>query len=320
VGSDAEPGVRLLKPAAGQEPERHAAERAHLWSLLGDRPQERGAPGAELLGSVERGEYRLERLRLELNGSEPVPALFVRPPRGDGPWPTVLYNHSHGGHYDLGKRELVDGVAYLQPIPYAVELARRGIAALAIDHWGFGERGTESELRIHCNMLWRGQVMWGMMCHDSLRAVDYLLGRDDVDGSRIATLGMSMGSTMAWWMAALDPRIAACVDICCLTEFGTFLAQKGFHAPSYYVPSLLKHFGTADINRLIAPRPHLSLAGVHDPLTPAAGLDLVDAALTDCYGRLGCPERWRLLRYPVAHEETPEMRAAALEFLERTLR
>ena len=49
--------------------------------------------------------------------------------------------------------------------------------------------------------------MWGMMVHDSLRAIDYLVGRPDIDPARIGTLGMSMGSTMAWWVAALDPRV-----------------------------------------------------------------------------------------------------------------
>ena len=68
-------------------------------------------------------------------------------------------------------------------------------------------------------MLWEGQVMWGMMVYDSLRAIDYLVSRPDVDAARVATLGLSMGSTMAWWVAALDTRIKVCVDICCLTDF-----------------------------------------------------------------------------------------------------
>ena len=52
-----------------------------------------------------------------------------------------------------------------------------------------------------------------------------------------------------------------------------------------YVPSLLKRFTTADINALIAPRAHLSLAGNYDRLTPPAGLDRIDAALRKAYRR-----------------------------------
>ena len=30
-------------------------------------------------------------------------------------------------------------------------------------------------------MLWQGQVLWGMMVYDSLRALDFLVQRPDVD-------------------------------------------------------------------------------------------------------------------------------------------
>jgi dienelactone hydrolase len=282
---------------------------------LGDLPQTAAAPVVKTRKADAAEHYRLERLTLDLNGMQDVQALFITPVAGSGPWPCIVFNHSHGGYYDLGKRELTDGVSYRFKVPMAVELARAGFAAIAIDDWGFGERKSDTEVHIAMNMLWRGQVMWGMMVYDSVRAVDYLLTRPDVDASRIGTTGMSMGSTMAWWLAALDPRIACCVDTCCLTEFTTFLASGGFHAPFYYVPSLLKHFTTAQINALIAPRPHLSLAGDKDPLTPAEGLSIVDAELRHVYKEMGADGKWKLLRYPVAHEETGEMRAETMRFL-----
>ncbi len=75
-------------------------------------------------------------------------------------------------------------------------------------------------------MLWRGQVLWGMMVYDGLRALDFLLTRPEIDPRRVATLGMSMGSTMAWWLGALDERIKVTVDINCLTDFQALLARK----------------------------------------------------------------------------------------------
>jgi len=170
-------------------------------------------------------------------------------------------------------------------------------------------------------MLWQGQVLWGMMVYDSLRAVDWIVSRADVDAQRLATLGISMGSTMAWWLAALDQRIKVTVDICCLTDFQTLLAKKDLsaHGVYYYVPSLLKHFTTSQINALIAPRAHLGLAGLQDKLTPVEGLDLIDAALKKAYAEQGHPERWQLLRYDVGHQETAEGRAAIVSFLQRFL-
>lgn len=100
---------------------------------------------------------------------------------------------------------------------------------------------------------------------------------------------------------------------------GRLLAKKGLrlHGVYYYVPALLKYFTTADINALIAPRAHLALAGLRDPLTPVEGLDVVDDELERVYADAGHPERWKLLRYDVAHQETAEGRREILAFLRR---
>jgi hypothetical protein len=272
----------------------------------------------------ERASYVLEKLVLDLNGIEPVPAYFVRPKGregGAGPWPAVLYNHAHGGDYTIGKDELLDGRDGLQRPPYAEALAQNGYAALCIDAWAFGERQGRSESEVFKHMLWTGRVMWGMMVYDSLRALDYLASRPDVDPSRLGTMGISLGSTMAWWVAALEPRIRVCVDMCCLTDFQALIDSRGLdgHGIYYYVPSLLKHFTTAQINALIAPRAHLSLAGNFDRLTPPAGLDRIDAELRQVYAAEGAAEAWRLVRYDIGHFETAAMRAEVLRFLDRWL-
>lgn len=160
-----------------------------------------------------------------------------------------------------------------------------------------------------------------MMVYDSLKALDYLVTRSEVDIGRVGTLGMSMGSTMAWWLAALDTRLKVCVDICGLTDFQSLLENKGLdlHGLYYYVPGLLKEFDTASINSLIAPRAHLALAGNLDSLTPAEGLDKIDAILKKVYAEKGNPTGWQLNRYNVAHHETKEMRQTALNFLRKYL-
>jgi len=200
-------------------------------------------------------------------------------------------------------------------------LTKLGFAALCIDTWAFGERRGRSEGEIFREMLWSGQVMWGMMVFDSLRALDYLESRPDIDPARIGTLGLSMGSTMAWWLAALDTRVTVCIDICCLTDFEALIAHRSLegHSVYYFVPRLLKHFTTAQINALIAPRAHLSLAGVFDPLTPPDGLDRIDAELRNVYTAAGAADAWRLSRYATGHMETAAMRGEITAFLQRWL-
>jgi dienelactone hydrolase len=294
--------------------------RRELYGLLGDLPPRDRPIGARTISIEERPGYVLERLVLDVNGFEPVPAYFVKPKEVRNKIPAILFNHWHAGEYKLGKDEL------LRPKPdnvpaYADDLTAQGYCALCLDMWCFGERATRSELDTFKEMLWRGQVLWGMMVYDTLRGLDYLRTRPEVDAARVGTLGMSMGSTMAWWVGALDTRLGVCVDICCLTDYQALIETHNLkgHGVYYFVPGLLKHFTTAQINSLIAPRAHLATAGTQDGLTPAAGLDRIDRELRDVYQRLGRPEQWKLLRYNVGHAEPPEMRRDILAFLRERL-
>ena len=298
-----------------------ASRREQLYRLLGDLPPRSRKTGAKLISTEDRGGFVLEKLVLDLNGIEPAPAYFVIPKGASGRLPAILYNHYHGGKYKLGKDELLTAKPDAGLPSYAEDLTARGYAALCFDTWAFGERAARTEMDIFKEMLWNGQVMWGMMVYDSLKAIDYLSSRSDVDARRIGTLGMSMGSTMAWWVAALDERVKVCVDICCLTDFQALIEAQGLsgHGIYYYVPSLLKHFTTAQINALICPRPHLGLAGNLDKLTPPKGLDRIDKELRDVYAKAGKPEHWKLLRYDVGHTETSQMRSEALAFLAKHL-
>jgi dienelactone hydrolase len=304
-----------MKPTSSE------SRRTELYALLGDLPDRHRPITAQTLAVERRPEYVLEKLLLDLNGIEPVPAYFVRPLQGNDPFPVVVYNHAHGGVYEIGKDELLEGRRALQKPPYAEELTRNGFAALCIDTWLFGDRRGQVESVLFKHMLWQGQVLWGMMVYDSLRAVDYLVSRPDVIPSRISTMGISMGSTMAWWLAALDTRVKVCVDLCCLTDYQALIETRNLdgHGLYYYVPRLLKHFTAAQINALIAPRAHLSIAGEYDALTPPAGLDRIDAELKQVYAALDAADNWRLIRYPIGHFEPAQMRAEVLRYLKSRL-
>jgi len=296
--------------------------REELYGLLGKLPSRESAVQAEVVSVTELPYGVLEKLKLSLNDEEAVPAYFIKPRGANGKLPLIVYNHSHGGFYAAGKDEVLQGAVYLQQPPYAEALCREGYAVLAIDHWAFGERSGRKESLIFKDLLWRGRVMWGMMVFDSLRALDYAVSRADVDAERIGTLGMSMGSTMSWWLAALDERIRVTVDLCCLSDYDA-LRETGDmdgHNLYYFVPDLLNHFSSADINALIVPRAHLSLAGERDRFTPKAGLDRIDSKLREAYAAAGAEQRWQLSRYPDSgHEETPGMREEALAFLRQWL-
>lgn len=296
-------------------------KRAELYRLLGDLPPRNYRVSSKLISKEERDDFILEKLILDLNGIEPVPAYFISPKETKGKNPVILFNHSHGGNYHVGKEEVIIGAPYTFKKSYAKELTEEGYSILSIDAWAFGERRGRTEGEIFKEMLWKGQVMWGMMVFDSIKAIDYLFTREDIDTEQIGTIGMSMGSTMAWWTAALDKRVKVCVDICAMTDFSTLIEYGGLeeHSFYYYVPNLLNHFSTAEVNALICPRPHLSLNGVYDRVTPEKGLDLINEELKKTYKEAGFEERFQLKKYFVAHLETAEMRSEAIGFLNKWL-
>jgi len=298
--------------------------RRELWGLLGDLPWTHRPAAPRLIGREEHAGYTLERLVLDLNGIEPVPALLLIPHKREPRAPGLLYIHWHAGMYDLGKEQLWKGVP-AQPA-YAPVCAEKGLVTLAIDSWCFGERkhdndGSEGEQNAFKLMLWRGRVLFGMMMFDEYRAMDYLATRPEVNPQKLGVLGMSMGSTKAWWLAALDPRVKLCMDVCCLTDYEELIRTHGLkeHGIYYYVPSLLKHFQTADINELIAPRPHLSVNGRKDPLTPPLGVEMIRERMTALYRKYGKQADCKIELFDCAHVELPEMRKLILEWMDDKL-
>lgn len=293
-----------------------AQRRAELWRLLGPRPWPEGGRGAIAGECLQRTAEGAEHWRLRLNRDQPVPALLLRPgaapPRG-----VVLYCHAHGHRFEVGKDELLAGRPALQSPPYGPALTARGWAVLAIDHWGFGERQQPSERALVKRLLWQGDTLWGWRVHDTLAALDWLRTRPGFEALPVVTLGLSMGSTMALWSAALDDRIAGCIELCGAAEYDALLASGGFdlHGEYFFVPGLLRAFTLGEIAALIAPRPHLSFAGRADPLTPPDGLEALDQALRAAYGRLGAPAAWHQEVGDGGHAETASMRAAILTAL-----
>ena len=318
-------GRATPRPPAGEAFSAFQAKRRkELWSLLGDLPWDHKPGPVSVVKTEKHDGYTLQRLVLDLNGIEPVPALLLIPDKRQNPAPGLLFIHWHGGMYDLGKEQLLVG-ADAQPA-YAPVCAEKGLVTLAIDSWCFGERkheavgrtGEEDTFKL---MLWRGQVLWGMMMLDEFRAFDYLASRPEVDPRRVGTIGMSMGSTKAWWLAALEPRVRLCVDICCLTDFEELIKAHNLkgHGIYYFVPSLLKHFETAGINELIVPRARLSVNGRQDELTPPAGVEQVRDYLMALYKEHGKTSDCHIELFDCPHVELPEMRKLILEWMDTKL-
>jgi len=106
---------------------------------------------AKLVRTEKRDGYVLERLILDLNGSSPCPPCpDPRPPARARPRPAV--HHWHGA---CTARQGAASVGVDVQPAYAPSCAEKGIVALAIDSWCFGERkraaNGRSVSRTHSN-------------------------------------------------------------------------------------------------------------------------------------------------------------------------
>ena len=162
-----------------------------------------------------------------------------------------------------------------------------------------------------------------MFVRDDQVALDYLCTRPEVDPARIGATGMSMGSTRAWWLAAVDDRVAAVVAVACLTRYQNLIAHGELraHGVYYFVNGLLKHFDTEGVLALIAPRPFLALTGDLDAGSPADGVRALERIVGRTYRGGGAGDRFRSVLYPeVGQRYTPQMRAEMLAWFDRWLR
>jgi dienelactone hydrolase/lysophospholipase L1-like esterase len=298
---------------------------------LGDLPARPAPPRARMISREIRQGYALEKVSISNGVNGEVTALLLVPSGRKGPVPAILWLHSstpdktqviipetNGGAEPLGEAFVRAGYAVLSPDSYwhgdRVGTGPSGAAAT-------GNRAEEDDL-FKLN-LWLGRTLWGMFVRDDQVALDYLCNRPEVDASRIGATGMSMGSTRAWWLAAVDERIAAIVAVACLTRYQNLIAHGDLrqHGVYYFVNGLLKHFDSEGVLALIAPRPFLALTGDLDAGSPADGVRELERSVGGTYQNLGAGDRFRSILYPeVGHAYTPEMRAEMLAWFARWLK
>ena len=266
----------------------------------------------------QRDGYEVEHLTLKLGDTE-VRGILTRPLEVEGRLPAILYGHSHGGRYDIGADELLDGREYLLD-PLGPVFARAGYVTLCIDMPVFGQRSGVTESAAAKALLWYGKGLFAQMLCDHSAALTYLAARPDVDPARIGAFGISMGCTLSYWLAAMDERISAVAHLCCFADLRTMieLGNHDGHGVYLIVPGLLNEADAGAIGALVAPRPQLICIGEADSLTPPEAVALAWAETSAAYANH--PGRLQLVSEPgVKHQETPRMRETALRFFAENL-
>ncbi|MBU4272295.1 MAG: acetylxylan esterase [Planctomycetes bacterium] len=331
------PSFKTPRPASADAWERQKPElRKKLWRLLGDLPPP-FTPKVTIHKKEVRDGYTREYLTFDNGVGDTVYGYLLIPAGAKGRGPAVLYHHYHGGAYEQGKEELfIPAFAAMgnKTLVTGPELVRAGYVVLCIDAYCFGQRrfqgpagerekGPLTEAALAKTFLWEGRTLWGMMVRDDTLALNYLVTRPEVDPARVAAMGMSMGATRTWWLAALDERVKVAVSVSCLTRYQD-LIHTGWincHGIYYFVPGMLREkIDMESVIGLIAPRAHLTLTGEKDLGSPVGGVRTINGFQEHLYKLYGKEENFRGVLYPgVDHEYTPAMWDETLCWLKKRL-
>lgn len=311
------------------------AERSRLKAVvvgsLGDLPPRPTPVRVKTISVDRKAGYTVEKFSFHNGVDSEVPGYIAIPEVRRGRLPAILTMHGHSS-----SKENMFG--YEPTSQYVSELlATQGYVVLGIDNYFNGERkgkgpaggnevmarGSDQELSLFKLNLWLGRTLWGMMLRDEQIALDYLVSRPEVDPARVGAQGMSMGSTRAWWLAAIDDRVRAVVGVACFTRYEDIIATRNLsaHGIYYFVPGLLKQFDSEGVMALLAPRPFLALTGDRDAGSPPTGMAKLEKILNAVYKVQGKPEQFRSVIYPeTGHVYTDDMKQKMVEWFDRYLK
>ena len=174
-------------------------------------------------GVVERQGYRIEKVVFESRPDFPVTANLYLPEAVESPVPAVVGTCGHSS----------DGKTAEAYQAFAQGLARLGLACLIYDPIGQGERlqyvdddlsprfqpGVTEHLLAGNQQYLVGEFFGAWRAWDGIRALDYLLTREEVDPQRVGVTGYSGGGTMTPWLSGLDTRWAMAAPSCFVTTF-----------------------------------------------------------------------------------------------------
>ena len=254
--------------------------RRRVKARLGGFPNQKTNLRARVLRRSEQSEYSQEEIALQSRDSLEVFGYFLLPKNTSGPLPTLLCLHGHG----MGVNPLVgldhDGQP-LQTLDYlhgfAIQAVKRGYAVFAPELLGFGRRREgeiENPHQSSCQTLagtalMLGQTLLGWRVYDTMRVLDYLQTRPEVDAKRFGVIGISGGGTNALFLSALDARIKATVISGYTNTFRDSICAVP-HCIDNFVPGLLQDAEMSDIAGLVAPRALWCENGDADPIFPVA--------------------------------------------------
>ena len=293
---------------------RKAYLREVLTRDLGGFP-ERTPLNARVTGTLDRGDYKIEKIVFESQPHFYVTANLYLPKTGRPPYPAILYplGHEQGAKAHSAWQIML------------ASLAKKGYVALAWDPIGQGERiqlydqdFEDSQVRasttehtvqgIQCLLI--GDHIARYTIWDGVRALDYLLSRPEVDTKRVGCTGNSGGGTHTTYLSALDDRIQVAAPSCYITSWRQMLRTIGPQDAEQVFPFWIRDgLDYPDFIYAFAPKPFRILSAIRD-FFPIGGARQSFEEARAVYTRIGAAGKITMFEADDGHGYTHPRRMA----------
>ncbi|MBX3415322.1 MAG: acetylxylan esterase [Pirellulales bacterium] len=295
--------------------------RQELFEMLSLDPlPERTSLQAATTGTVERDDFIVEKVHFQS-----LPGLYVTgnlylPKQRAGKLPAILYLCGHG-------RVKKNGVSYGNKVHYqhhGAWFARHGYVCLTIDTLQLGElEGEHHGTYRHGRWWWnaRGYTPAGVEAWNSIRALDYLQAREEVDGARIGATGRSGGGAYSWWIAALDDRIKVAAPVAGITDLENHVVDGAIegHCDCMFVVNTYR-WDYAQVAALVAPRPLLIENSDSDSIFPLDGVMRIYNQVRRIYSLYKASDKLGLVITPGPHSDTQDLQVPAFRWFNHWLK
>ncbi len=287
---------------------------------LGGIPYDKSLPlNAQTVDKIDEADLVIEKVIFESRPKVYVTANLYIPKKRKEPCGAVLFQL---GHSKIGKFS-----GQYQRVARAI--ASVGLIVLVTEPAGQGERISYYESSVGTTLippatpdhqhtgeqcLLVGDNIARYFIADSMRAVDYLESRPEVDNDKIGATGSSGGGTMTCYMMLCDPRIKAAAPGTYLTTRRDYLYAGGAQdSEQIWYGATEKGFDHHEFLLCFAPKPVRMLA-VESDFFPIEGTYEIYSVAKRFYDMFGKADNLQMTTDKSTHAYTDNLAVSAASF------
>ncbi|HUX58593.1 MAG TPA: acetylxylan esterase [Bacteroidales bacterium] len=299
--------------------------RETLIDIVGPFP-EKTPLNPKIVRTITREKFRVEHIIFEsrpnffVTSSLYIPSVITKAEKA----PAVIYC---SGHSAEGYRSAV----YQHVI---LNLVSKGFIVFAFDPVGQGERleyfdkqtgksiiggPTKEHSYPGAQALITGSSQANYMIWDGIRAVDYLLSREEVDPARIGITGRSGGGTQSAYIAAMDDRIYAAAPENYITNYTRLLQTIGPQDAEQNLSNLIgRGLDHPDFLIVRAPKPALMITTSGDMFSIQGAIE-TENEVSEIYKAYNKEDNFGRVEDDAGHASTIKNREDMYAFFQKHL-